>query len=72
VVTLLLDPVAQPGEVQGALRTEGPRERFPALGEVQTSGIGMQMRPTSGCPAVGIGSYGPDRTVVDNHDAKQF
>jgi len=53
-VVLLLDQFPHEREVQRPRDLEGPWERFPPLGEVETSGRRVQVRPTAGCPTTGI------------------
>jgi hypothetical protein len=54
VVLLLLDLFPHKRQIKRSRNLEGPRERLATLGEVETSGHRVQMRPTAGCPMSGI------------------
>lgn len=58
-LSLLLDPelfytVPHQAQIKRTRDLEGPWERFTSLGEVETLGHRVQMRPTAGCPMRGI------------------
>lgn len=50
----LLDVLLQPGHVERPRDLEGPWERLAPDGEVETLGRRVQVRPTAGCPTIGI------------------
>ena len=54
LVLLLLDLCPHEAQIKRPRDLEGPGKRFAPLGEVETPGHRVQVRPTAGCSMRGI------------------
>src|SRR5690606_28964779 len=65
------DPVDDGVRRGRPVQTEGPDERPPIEGELQTPFRGVQMRPTTRSRSVGVGLHGPSRVTATGDDSHQ-